>query len=216
MAKTKTSKRKNTEEANDKKTAKKLKTNQNSSKNKSLQTSIHKFTVPASEVKRKSLISSKKFETLVKKKTFTGKQTKNWKVIHSSTQDYISECLETGVRIILSKATNEGHDVDDLQDLLSETVKGIKDQLKKLRAPIKSYGDIKKITQIQRTAAGESQNVANHEEILEEVVREEENTVQQYERELNRLQANSSEQTELHPFLCNFKEELHIPPVSYR
>ncbi|CAG2230305.1 unnamed protein product [Mytilus edulis] len=149
MAKTKTSKRKNTEEANDKKTAKKIKTNQNSSKNKSLQTSIHKFTVPASEVKRKSLISSKKFETLVKKKTFTGKQTKNWKVIHSSTQDYISECLETGVRIILSKATNEGHDVDDLQDLLSETVKGIKDQLKKLRAPMKSYGDIKKITQIQ-------------------------------------------------------------------
>ncbi|XP_063416934.1 uncharacterized protein LOC134699253 [Mytilus trossulus] len=216
MAKTKTTKRKNTEEANDKKTAKKLKTNQNSSKNKSLQTSIHKFTVPASEVKRKSLISSKKFETLVKKKTFTGKQTKNWKVIHQSTQEYIGECLETGVRIILSKATNEGHDVDDLQDKLSETVKGIKDQLKKLRAPVKSYGDIKKITQIQRLAAGESQNVANHEEILEEVVREEENTVQQYEMELNRLQANSNEQIELHPFLCNFKEELHIPPVSYR
>lgn len=180
---------------------------------KSVQTPINKFAVPVSELNRLKFDTSKNTDTAVKKRKFSGKQTKNWKLLNQSTKDYICECLETGVGFIISKATNEGHKIDSIQDKLTHIVQLIQKELQTLKAPSKSYGDLKKFAQIQRSAVEQLKYISNHEETLEQIVREEENGVRHHQRELQRLQTLCDNEIELHPFLQNFKPELNIPPI---
>lgn len=177
------------------------------------QISIDKFAVSASELSR-NVSSPKTFDKLAKKKSFTEKQTRTWTVLNEATQEYINDCVDSSVKFILNKATHEGHEIDGIQEILTETVDQIRGMLKTLKAPRNTYGNVKKISKQQRLASEESRIYHGHEETLEEVLREEEKLVIQCEKELKKLQQSRDDKVQLHPFLTNFKPELDIPSVT--